>query len=82
MSQSTYYHNITQNWYNENDYGDAVENSEVGDIIKMSFRGNALVIDLLSEDPKFEYAGEHDWARDQFLDYFKKFHGKEFTPRK
>ena len=78
MGQSTYYHNLTKNWFNENDYGDAVENSEVGDVIKMSFRGNALVIDLLNEDLKIEYKGEHDWARKQFLDKFKKFHGVDF----
>jgi hypothetical protein len=78
MGQSTYYHNLTKNWFNENDYGDAVENSEVGDIIKMSFRGNALVIDLLKEDLEIESKGEHDWARKQFLDYFKEFHDVDF----
>ena len=79
MGQSAYYHNLTKNWFNENDYGDAVENSEVGDVIKMSFRGNALVIDLLKEDLKIEDKGEHDWARKQFLEYFKKFHGVDFV---
>lgn len=78
MGQKTYYHNITKNWYNENDYGDAVENSEPGDIIKMSFRGNALVIDLTTVDSFIEETGEYDWARKQFLDYFKEFHGIDF----
>jgi hypothetical protein len=78
MGQSTYYHNLTKNWFNENDYGDAVENSEVGDVIKMSFRGNALVIDLLKEDLTIESKGEHDLARKQFLDYFKEFHEVDF----
>ena len=78
MSQSTYYHNLTQNWFNENDYGDAAENSEPGDIIKMSFRGNALMIDLLKEDLSIESKGEHDWARKQFLDKFKEYHGIDF----
>ena len=78
MGQKTCYHNITKNWFNENDYGDAVENSESGDIIKMSFRGNALVIDLINVDLSIEDKGEHDWARKQFLDYFKEFHGTDF----
>ena len=71
MGQKTYYHNLTKGWYNENDYGTAVENSNPGDIIKMSFRGNALLFDLLIEDHEIENKGEHDWARKQFLDYQK-----------
>ncbi len=78
MGQSAYYHNLTKNWFNENDYGDAVENSDVGDVIKMSFRGNALVIDLFKEDLEIESKGEHHWARKQFLDYFKVFHEVDF----
>jgi hypothetical protein len=78
MGQSTYYHNLTKNWFNENDYADAVENSEVGDVIKMSFRGNALVIDLLKEDLEIESKSQHDFARKQFLDYFKEFHEVDF----
>ena len=77
----TYYHNITKGWYNENDCGDAVENSYVGDVIKMSFRGNALMIDLLYEDLEIESKGEHDWARKQFLNYFKEFHEEEFKKK-
>ncbi len=79
MGQQTYYHNITRGWYNENDYGDAVENSEVGDVIKMSFRGNALMFDLIEVDLEIEYQGEHDWARKQFKKYFKKFHGEKLN---
>lgn len=71
MGQKTYYHNITKNWYNENDCYTAVENSDVGDVIKFSFRGNALVFDLFVEDPEIENKGEHEWARKQFLDYQK-----------
>ena len=78
MGQQTYYHNLTKNWFNENDYGDAVENSDKGDIIKMSFRGNALMIDLKEVDLKLESKGEHDWARNQFLEYFKEFYEDDF----
>jgi hypothetical protein len=78
MGQQTYYHNLTKNWFNENDYGDAVENSEKGDLIKMSFRGNALLIDLKEVDLELEYKGEHDWARNQFIEYFKEFHEEDF----
>jgi hypothetical protein len=78
MGQQTYYHNLTKNWFNENDYGDAVENSEKGDIIKMSFRGNALLIDLKEVDLELESEGEHDWARNQFLEYFKEFREEDF----
>ena len=72
MGQSTYYHNLTKNWFNENDYADAAENSDPDDIIKMSFRGNALLIDLRNEDLKIETRGEHDWARRQFLEKLEK----------
>ena len=78
MGQQTYYHNLTKNWFNENDYGDAVENSDKGDIIKMSFRGNALMIDLKEIDSEIESEGEHDWARNQFLERFKEFHEEDF----
>lgn len=79
MGQSTYYHNLTKKWFNENDYTAAVENSDPDDIIKMSFRGNALIIDLRNQDLIIETRGEHDWARRQFLDYFRKFHKKDFN---
>jgi hypothetical protein len=78
MGQSIYYHNLTKNWFNENDYIDAVESSSLGDVIKMSFRGNALMFDLLKEDLQIEDKGEHEWARKQFLDYFKQFNGVNF----
>jgi len=78
MGQKTYYHNLTKNWFNENDYRDAVENSEKGDIIKMSFRGNALLIYLKEVDLDIESKGEHDWARNQFLEYFNEFHIEDF----
>lgn len=79
MSQQVYYHNLTKGWFNENDYGDAVENSELGDIIKFSIRGSALIFDLLKEDSTIEYSGEYEWARDKFMDYFEEFHGQKFT---
>lgn len=82
MSQKVYYHNLTKNWFNENDYGDAVENSDFGDIIKFSIRGSALIFDLLKEDSTIEYSGEHEWVRDKFLDYFEEFHGKQFIKNK
>lgn len=44
MGQKAYYHNLTKKWFNKNYYKDAVEYSDKGDIIKMSFRGNALLI--------------------------------------
>lgn len=50
MGQIAYWHNLTKGWFNENDYGDAVENSEVGDVIKFSIRGNALMLDLNKVD--------------------------------
>jgi len=82
MSQSVYYHNLTKGWFNENDYGDAVEKSDVGDIIKFSIRGSALIFDLQKEDSTIEYSGEYEYARDKFLDYFKKYHGKQFIKNK
>ena len=78
MGQSAYYHNISKDWYNENDVSDAAENSEVGDKIKISFRGNALMIDLLKEDLKIESKGEHEEERNKFLSYFKKYHNINF----
>lgn len=78
MGQKTYYHNLTQGWFNVNSYGDAVESSDNGDIIKMSFRGNALIIDLFKIDLEVEDVGEHDWARNQFLEYFKELNDEEF----
>lgn len=82
MSQSVYYHNLTKGWFNENDYVDAVENSDAGDLIKFSIRGSALMFDLLKEDSTIEYSGEYEWARDKFLDYFEEFHGQKFTKNK
>lgn len=78
MGQSAYYHNISQSWFNENDPYDAATKSKGGDIIKMSFRGNSLMFDLIKEDLKIEDKGEHDWAREQFLYHFKNFHGVNF----
>jgi len=78
MGQKTYYHNLTKKWFNKNDYGDAAESSEKGDIIKMSFRGNALIIDLKEVDLEIEDKGEHDWAREQFLNHFKEINGFDF----
>ncbi|ROH98268.1 hypothetical protein EGI16_21565 [Chryseobacterium sp. G0240] len=80
MGQKTYYHNLTKGWSNENSYSDAAENSDVGDIIKMTFRGNALLIDLLNYDSEIEDNYEHNWAREQFLRAFKEYHETSFIP--
>jgi len=82
MESKTYYHNLTKNWFNKSDYKDAVESSDIGDIIKISFSGNALVIDLIKEDLEIESKGEYAWARKQFLDYFKKFHEVDLIQNK
>ncbi|MGK6342877.1 hypothetical protein ACMGDK_11595 [Chryseobacterium sp. DT-3] len=78
MGQKTYYHNLTKGWFNENSYSDAAENSEIGDILKMTFRGNALVFDLLDYYPEIEDDHEHDWAREQFLTAFREIHNTSF----
>lgn len=78
MGQKAYYHNLTKGWFNMNDYGDAVENSDIGDIIKFSIRGSTLLFDLLKEDSTIEYSGENSHYREQFLDYFKRYYGKKF----
>lgn len=76
MSQSIYYHNITKDWYNENDYGEAVENSEKGDLIKFSVRGNAQMFDLEKLEP--EDAKDYDYAKEQFCNYYYEFTGEYF----
>lgn len=78
MGSKTFYHNITKGWFNVNDRGDAAEMSEPGDIIKMSFAGNALMFDLIETDLKIELKGEYDWAREEFLKCFREFHEEEF----
>ena len=70
-----YYHNLTKGWFNENDLTDAAEKSSAHDCIKLSFRGNALMIDLLKEDLKIESKGEYDWARADFMEAFQEVHG-------
>lgn len=76
MGQKIYYHNITKGWYNKNDYGDAAEYSDKGDIIKFTARGNAQVFDLETMTP--EDANDYKFAKEQFLDHYKKFTGENF----
>ena len=71
MGQAIYYHNLTKGWFNENSYTDAAENSDAGDVIKFSERGNALLFDLMEENPEIESNGEYNWARNQFLDHYR-----------
>lgn len=75
-----YYHNLTKGWFNENDITDAAENSSAHDCIKLSFRGNALMIDLLKEDLEIGEKGEYDWARKEFLEAFQEVHGHAINP--
>jgi len=75
MGQRTFIHNITKGFYNE-ELGDAVEQSEKGDVIKFSRAGNALVIDLLTLDgDEFK---EFQFVKDEFLERFKEFHEENF----
>ena len=58
------YHNLTKNRFNETDLEDAVYNSSVGDIIKFTMSGDALIYDL--KDDK-----EYPSVRTNFLDLFE-----------
>ena len=75
MGQRTFIHNITKGFYNE-ELGDAVEQSEKGDVIKFSRAGNALVIDLLTLD--VDYFNDFQFVRYEFLEKFKEFHEEDF----
>lgn len=78
MGQRVYWHNLTQGWFNENDCGDAVENSNKNDIIKFSVRGSALIFDLTKEDPGIESEFEFRHIREQFTEYYEDFHCVKF----
>ena len=74
MGQRAYWHNLTQGWFNENDLGDAVENSNKKDVIMFSIRGNALMLDLRKEDKLLESYNEFKHIREEFFNYFEHFH--------
>ncbi len=77
MGQRIYYHNITKNEYNINDFGDVVEQSDKDDIIKFSERGCAIMYDIRN---KIE--GESDEfksVRAHFYEYFREFHEENFS---
>lgn len=71
-----YFHNITKNWYNLNCLVDAVEESDKGDDIKFTVRGNAQVFDLRTLEP--DDAKDYEYVRREFTEYFKEFHEEEF----
>lgn len=76
MGQRYYWHNVSQDIYNENDLGDFVDQCKKGDVIKFTDRGSAIVYDLktLKEDDFKEY----QYVRDNFLESFRKAKGKDF----
>jgi hypothetical protein len=77
MGQNIYFHNITKNWFNCNDLGDAAESSEHGDLIKFSVRGNAQMFDLATLTPSD--AEDYSHYRQDFIDCFKTFNdGADF----
>ena len=78
MGQRLYWHNITQNKFNENDLGDTVENADKGDDIRFSARGNAIVISLLDLSDGDEIWTEFEDYKKEFLEYYKEIHGEEF----
>ena len=76
MGYNIYFHNITKNEYNINDFGDAVEQADRKDIIKFSERGCAIVYDIRT---KLKNEGdEFQSVRNHFYHYFKDFHDISF----
>lgn len=75
MSQNIYIHNITKGFYNE-ELSDAVELSEVGDVIKFSIAGSALVIDLITLEE--DRLNEFEYVKEMFLNRFTQFHEEIF----
>lgn len=73
-----YYHNITKCWYNENDIIDAVENTSIGDVIKFSISGNALLFDMDKIDRSTELNDEYSWVRLQFNELFEQHKQNNF----
>lgn len=80
MGQRIYYHNITKNEYNINDFSDAVEQADKNDIIKFSERGCAIMYDIRKEGGKEigEDYSDYKSVRTHFYEYFKDFHGESF----
>ena len=80
MGQNIYYHNITKDQYNINDFGDAVEQADKNDRIKFSERGCAIIYDIRKEMEE-EYS-DYKSVRTHFYEYFKEFHGLNFNLKK
>lgn len=76
MGQIAYYHNLTKGWFNENDFGDAAEQSDKGDDIKFSVRGNAQMFDLKTLEP--EDAKDYEFVKEQFTEHFKEDNNVDF----
>lgn len=76
MGQRIYYHNITKNEYNINDFGDAVEQADKNDIIKFSERGCAIMYDIRKKIK--DESNEFESTRNHFYQYFKEFHEENF----
>jgi len=69
MGQRIYYHNITKNEYNINDFGDAVERADKNDIIKFSERGCAIMYSLHGTEEEYKSVRTH---------FYEYFHGESF----
>lgn len=66
-----FYHNLTKNWFNETDLEDAVYNSSMGDVIKFTFSGSAMIYDLKDDR-------EYPSIRTEFLDLFEEVNEIKF----
>ena len=78
MSQKVYFHNVTQGIYNINDLTDAVEMCELGDDIKFSIRGSALMYDLQTLSDGDDVCREYQYIKDNFCKHFLYFHEENF----
>lgn len=77
MGQNIYFHNITKNQYNINDFGDVVEQADKNDTIKFSERGCAIIYDIRKKIAN--ESDEFESIRNHFYQYFKEFHEKNFN---
>lgn len=78
MGSKTLYHNLTKGWFNESDLGDAVENSDKGDVIKFTRVGNACVFDITQKDEDLEEIESFDHVRESFREAFLDFHKNRY----
>lgn len=76
MGYNFYFHNITKNEYNINDFGDAVEQADKIDIIKFSERGCAIMYDIRIESD--DECNSFKSLRTHFYEYFRDFHEENF----